>query len=125
MEDVRDLVPTLLGRLAPGRETSVTPDAMQTLMRHPWPGNVAELADVLRLALARRPRGRIAAEDLPDGVHGTKRQVLSTWEAMERDLITRTLIECKGDKVAAASRLGISRATIYRKCRTYGIVLST
>ena len=124
IEDVRDLVPALVERLAPGRGVTVAAEAMQTLLRHPWPGNVTELEDVVRGALVRRPRGRISGEDLPETAHSTARQVLSPWAAMERDLITRTLIETKGDKVAAASRLGISRATIYRKLRTYGIVLS-
>ncbi|MDQ6838651.1 MAG: hypothetical protein M3137_10050 [Actinomycetota bacterium] len=124
IEDVRDLVPEILERLAPDRDLRVGPAAMQTLLRHPWPGNVAELEEVLRAALTRRPRGRIMPEDLPEMVHSTSRQALSPWESMERDLVTRALIETRGDKVQAASRLGISRATIYRKLRAYGIVVN-
>ncbi|MDQ2726521.1 MAG: Fis family transcriptional regulator [Actinomycetota bacterium] len=123
IEDVRDLVPEILRRMAPGRDIRVGPAAMQTLLRHPWPGNVGELEEVLRAALSRRPRGRIMPEDLPEMVHSTSRQALSLWESMERDLVTRALLETRGDKVRAASRLGISRATIYRKIRAYGIVV--
>ncbi len=124
IEDVRDLVPELLRRLAPNRDVRAGSSAMQTLLRHPWPGNVTELNDVLRTAVIRRPRGRIMPEDLPEMAHSTSSRALSPWDSMERDLITRALIESKGDKVEAASRLGISRATIYRKIRAYGIVLS-
>jgi transcriptional regulator of acetoin/glycerol metabolism len=124
IEDVRDLVPDLLRRLAPGRDVRVGSAAMQTLLRHPWPGNVSELEAVLRNALIRRPQGRIIPEDLPEMVHSTSRRALSPWDSMERDLITQALIECKGNKVQAAARLGISRATIYRKLRAYGIVVT-
>lgn len=123
IEDVRDLVPEILRRRAPERAVRVGPAAMQTLLAHPWPGNVGELEEVLHAALIRRPRGRIMPEDLPEMVHSTSRQALSPWESMERDLVTRALIETKGDKVQAASQLGISRATIYRKIRAYGIVV--
>lgn len=123
IEDVRSLVPEILGRMAPGRDVRVGPAAMQTLLRHPWPGNVGELEEVLHAALTRRPRGRIMPEDLPEMVHSTSRHALSPWESMERDLVTKALIETRGDKAQAASRLGISRATIYRKIRAYGIVV--
>ena len=62
-------------------------------------------------------------EDLPEMVHSTSRQALSPWESMERDLVTQALIDTKGDKALAATRLGISRATIYRKIQAYGIVV--
>ena len=123
IEDVRDLVPEILRSMAPRRDLQVGPAAMQTLLRHPWPGNVRELEEVLHAALIRRPRGRIMPEDLPEMVHSTSRQALSPWESMERDLVTQALIDTKGDKALAATRLGISRATIYRKIQAYGIVV--
>ncbi len=43
---------------------------------------------------------------------------------MERDAIVRSLADAEGNKVAAAGSLGMSRATIYRKIREYGIVLA-
>jgi sigma-54 dependent transcriptional regulator, acetoin dehydrogenase operon transcriptional activator AcoR len=121
IEDVRDLVPELLGRLAPGRQVSVQPAVMRTLLRAAWPGNVAELQQALREALSRRRVGEIAVEDLPAAAHSTSRRVLTEWEALERDAITRALLASGGDKVKAAAQLGISRATIYRKITSYGI----
>ena len=41
---------------------------------------------------------------------------------MERDAIVQSLLDCHGSKAKAAKSLGMSRATIYRKIREYGIV---
>jgi transcriptional regulator of acetoin/glycerol metabolism len=123
IEDVRELVPHLLQRHAVDRHISMGPDAMQTLLRVAWPGNVAELEHALRSALARRHTGQITVADLPESCHVTSRRVLSEWECLERDAIVRALKESGGDKIKAAVRLGISRATIYRKIRTFGIMV--
>jgi transcriptional regulator of acetoin/glycerol metabolism len=123
IEDVRELVPHLLQRHAPGRRIALAPDAMHTLLRGAWPGNVAELEQALRSALARRHTGLIGVADLPESCHATSRRVLSEWECIERDAIIRALQEANGDKTRAAVRLGISRATMYRKVRTFGIIV--
>ena len=123
IDDIRELVPHLLERHAPGRRISLAPDALPTLLRGAWPGNVAELEQALRSALARRHTGQITVADLPESCHATSRRVLSEWETLERDAIVRALREANGDKIKAAVRLGISRATIYRKVRAFGIVI--
>jgi hypothetical protein len=123
IEDIRELVPLLLQRHAPGRQIAIAPDAMYTLLRYAWPGNVAELEQALRKALPRRHAGQITVADLPKSCRATSRRVLSQWESMERDAIVGALKEADGDKIEAAVRLGISRATIYRKIRAFGIII--
>jgi hypothetical protein len=123
IEDIRELVPQLLERHAPARRITIGPDAMQILLRGSWPGNIGELDQALRSALARRHTGQITVADLPESCHATSRRVLSEWESLERDAIVRALKESGGDKIKAAVRLGISRATVYRKIRMFGIVL--
>jgi transcriptional regulator of acetoin/glycerol metabolism len=49
------------------------------------------------------------------------RRILTQIEALERDAIVRSLEENGGSKLNAAAALGISRATIYRKIKDYGI----
>jgi len=122
--DVRELVPVLLQRLAPRTTVGVGPEVMQTFLRRDWSGNVRELEQVLRAALARRRSGQIELRDLPDDIHATSRHVLTAWESLERDAITRALVEANGNRAEAATRLGISRATIYRKIHAYGIVVN-
>lgn len=45
-------------------------------------------------------------------------------ESLERDAVVKALVIHRGNKDKAASDLGMSRATIYRKIRDYGIVLT-
>ncbi|GAA4636833.1 helix-turn-helix domain-containing protein [Actinoallomurus vinaceus] len=123
IEDVRALVPVLLRRFSRSGSVSCGPAAMRVLLRYSWPGNVAELQQALRFALTRRRIGEIQPGDLPEACQVTSRRVLTPWESLERDAIIRTLHDAHGDKAAAAELLGISRATIYRKISTYGILV--
>jgi sigma-54 dependent transcriptional regulator, acetoin dehydrogenase operon transcriptional activator AcoR len=121
LDDVRELVPHLLRGLNAHPSVSCGPAAMRILLRSRWPGNIAELAQVLRHVLTRTRAGRIRPEDLPASCHAVSRHVLTPWETLERDAIVHALLETNGDKAEAADMLGISRATIYRKINTYGI----
>lgn len=93
------------------------------LRRHDWPGNVRELSLVLSKAAAARRTYRIEVGDLPPSLHSAGGRSLSVWEASERDTLVQALLEADGNKLLAAQRLGISRTTIYRKMRAYGITL--
>jgi transcriptional regulator of acetoin/glycerol metabolism len=121
--DVKDLVPALLERHAPGAGVEVAPGVLQTLLRREWFGNVAELETVLQGALTKRRVGLIGLEDLPGELHAMSPRVLTRWEALERDAIVSALIEANGNRTEAAARLSISRATIYRKIHAYGITI--
>ncbi|WP_306999438.1 sigma-54-dependent Fis family transcriptional regulator [Amycolatopsis thermophila] len=122
VEDLAELVPLFLSRLSHGGEITCSPAAMHLLMRAPWPGNTAQLYQVLREVTQRRRTGTIRPTDLPAEYHTLTRRQLNRFEAVERDAIVRSLEEADGNKVRAAQLLGISRATIYRKIHEYGIV---
>jgi sigma-54 dependent transcriptional regulator, acetoin dehydrogenase operon transcriptional activator AcoR len=121
IEDVERLVPFLLARLGYGTLTC-SAEAMQVLMRSHWPGNVQQLLDVLRSVVRHRRAGVIEATDLPPEILSLNRRRLSTIESIERDAIVLGLSDARGNKAKAARALGMSRATIYRKIREYGIV---
>ncbi|MEU5850279.1 sigma-54-dependent Fis family transcriptional regulator [Saccharopolyspora shandongensis] len=121
VDDIAELVPELLRRLAGGGRVSCGLAAMRVLQRALWPNNVTELEETLRATLERRRVGEITPRDLPESCQAVTRRVLTNWEALERDAIVSALNESDGDKVQAASMLGISRATIYRKIKLYGI----
>ncbi|GAB3240087.1 sigma-54-dependent Fis family transcriptional regulator [Kineosporia babensis] len=120
-EDVPELVPSLLAGLGRGHNLRFGFDAMQQLTRAPWPGNVAQLRSVLLELLNRRRSGTVHATDLPAEARSATRRQLSQLEALERDAIVRSLSSHGGNKTRACAELGMSRATIYRKIRDYGI----
>jgi transcriptional regulator of acetoin/glycerol metabolism len=121
IEDVAELVPHLLARLGGGGTLSCSPEALRVLMRNRWPGNVTQLRHVLRKVTARRRSGVVEARDLPPECRAMTRRVLTPLEAIECDAIVEALLETDGNKAEAARQLGMSRATIYRKIREFGI----
>jgi transcriptional regulator of acetoin/glycerol metabolism len=122
-QDVRDLLPAFLERYGRDRPLACAPEVVQRLLRAPWPGNVAQLERVARLVVLQHRHGRIEAEELPPECYSTGRRVLTPLEELERDAITQALVDSRGDRAEAAERLGISRATVYRKVRAFGIEL--
>jgi hypothetical protein len=123
-EDVRELLPALAPRPAPGRPPLTwTLDALRALEQYPWPGNVTELAHVVRaLAEDRRQSGPVRRAELPDAVReGPAARPLSPMEHAERGAILEALRRHGGNKARAAAALGIGRATLYRKLRGYRV----
>ncbi|HTI21469.1 MAG TPA: GAF domain-containing protein [Kutzneria sp.] len=122
VEDLSELVPLFLNRLGHGGQLTCSPAAMHLLMRADWPGNVAELHHVLKIAAQHRRTGTIQPGDLPAEFRALTRRPLSRLESIERDAIVQGLADSGGNKVQTAQLLGMSRATLYRKIHEYGIV---
>lgn len=119
--ELRRLVSDLLAELAPDRTTRVSAEALRILTRYSWPGNVAELREVLQEVLQRRAVEMIEAQDLPTSVHSAPRFRLRPVDQAERDTIVEALRESGGNRMAAAAALGLARSTLYRKIAQYGI----
>ncbi len=125
IEDLHDLVPFFLAKLNQHGRLTCSPEAMQLLLRSSWPGNTGQLWQVMKQVVQHRRTGSIQPNDLPPECWTVSRRLLSPLESIERDAIVQSLLDCDGNKVKAAQSLGMSRATIYRKIREYGIVTST
>jgi sigma-54 dependent transcriptional regulator, acetoin dehydrogenase operon transcriptional activator AcoR len=125
VEDVAELVPHLLARLVHGAGLTMSPEAMRVLTHNRWPGNVDQLVTVLRKIVARRRIGVIELGDLPPECRSTTKRMLTPLESLECDAIVEALLDSGGNKVEAARSLAMSRATIYRKIRDFGISVPT
>ena len=106
-----------------GRDiTTISGEAMTALCNHEWPGNVRELQNCMERAVVLCRTHEIQTEDLPEGIRDcTKMKQHLTFEIgvplknVEREVIEATLIHCNGDKHVAASILGITARTLYRR----------
>ena len=125
LEDVPELVTHLLARITHGKAPMLSPDAMRVLTHNRWPGNVDQLVAVLRKIVARRRTGVVEPRDLPPECWSATKRVLTRLESLECDAIVEALLDTAGSKGEAARRLSVSRATIYRKIRDYGISVPT
>ncbi|TVT42187.1 transcriptional regulator [Amycolatopsis rhizosphaerae] len=120
-EDLTLIIHRVLEEIAPGRRVRLSPKALRTITRYTWPRNVCQLREALIHALRVRPVGEIQDEDLPSYCQTRSQKNLTRIEIAERDAIIAALAETEGNRVAAAARLGMSRSSLYRKLRTYGI----
>ncbi len=121
-DDLPGLTAALLCGIAPERKVRLSPEAQRLIARYSWPRNISQLREALVHALRRRPVGEIQESDLPGYCQTAPRHALTPLEAVERDAIVAALRDTGGNRVAAAAHLGMSRSSLYRKVKTYGIV---
>ncbi|MEV6236086.1 helix-turn-helix domain-containing protein [Lentzea sp. NPDC051838] len=121
IDDLPDLVSHLLRQLTKGDEVTCSPSTLAHLARLDWPGNISQLRRVLATTIRRRPRGVIEVDDLPPECRSVTHRRLTPLEALERDAIITALADNDENPTKAAQAIGMSRATIYRKIRQYGI----
>jgi DNA-binding NtrC family response regulator len=108
---------------------SCSPYAIRLLRSYGWPGNVRELFAVIESAAIRAGRGRIEANHLPPEVRGQDREEDADEERYrappsgdeERSMVLAALREAGGVRTRAAEILGMSRTTLWRKMREYGL----
>jgi DNA-binding NtrC family response regulator len=128
-EDIPSLVTYFLRQLNVrfGRDVrGLSPEAMAALTRYDFPGNVRELENLLERAYALGAREQIALGDLPALAGGppplpAPSTGLPSLAEAERELILRALRLHDNDKDRAARALGISRRTLYRRLKSYGL----
>jgi len=105
----------------------MTPEALDALGRYDFPGNVRELENLIERAFAMGARDQITLADLPSLAAGSVAPAVASGAIpqladIEKELILRALAHFKDDKEAAAKALGISRRTIYRRLKEYGML---
>jgi len=129
-EDLRETVAALVAELRHGLPESpseLTDEALDVIGHYPWPGNVRELRNVLERALIlSRGASVVDVTRLPAEVRGIESDaalphVARSLEEMERGHIERTLRAHGHNRTRAARELGISRATLIKKIREYGL----
>ncbi len=151
-DDIPPLVNEFLRRLDAEKSVSLqlSDDAMDSLCKYSWSGNVRELANLVERLAVIRPNGIVTAADLPwpivdrpvsgDELPEIVDDNLVPMEAtyathlpsdgidlkqylarIEQDMITQALADSGGVVQRAAELLGIGRTTLVEKIRRYGL----
>ncbi len=134
-KDLRALVQRILDtEPAVPAGMQIDDEVFELFERHPWPGNMRQLANLLRTAgvmaaddgIIRRPHlpddfldelGGPRAEDPVQDIVQTSRQVPCDLDSLTLRAIRESLSRNDGNVAATARQLGISRTTLYRKLK--------
>jgi DNA-binding NtrC family response regulator len=111
---------------------------MELLRRYSWPGNVRELRNLIENLVLMTITGIVTPRDLPEDflevapaqppsisvqsenrATGSEGDEIARFDEMERRAIERAVANAGGNIAAAAEKLGLSRATLYRKLHQY------
>lgn len=132
-----------LDNLHTGQRVEISPAVVDLFERHPWPGNIRQLINVIRSVLYTADNSVIERADLPqdfvaelksverdierptrhdspviDVAVGSQNMSL---EHSEVQCIKASLQVCGGNISQAARQLGITRATLYKKIERFGL----
>jgi len=127
-----------------------SPETMRMLLAYPWPGNVRELRNTIERIVVLATSDRVTPDLFPERIrkaaegkqvpkmdvekalacvqkalqapefHPESGEVLP-FEEVEKRAILGAIKKCGGDISKAARKLGLSRATLYRKLDKYGV----
>lgn len=112
-------------------DKSLSGDAITAMQSHDWPGNVRELRNLVAKLAMTATAEQIQAQEVLAELSGDKTVAtlggaalpLGNLENMEEQMIISALERTGGHRTHAAEQLGISRRTLSRKLREYGIDL--
>ena len=111
-----------------------TPQALDLLIQHNWPGNVRELMNAVERTVVLSQSDYLydkdfsmyaetaANEGLASNIPTIDIDGSSPLEAVERATILNTLEAAGGNKSETARRLGITRKTLHKKLKSYGVM---
>lgn len=122
-EDIPILVAHYLKKIALVNSKSiqrVSPQAMEIIENYSWPGNVRQLINALEHSAITCRGDTVEVSDLPDYVFHEKKTDGSK-RHIEQERIYSVLAMFKGNKTLAAKHLGISRVTLWKRLKEFGI----
>ena len=114
---------------------TISQDAINSMLRYHWPGNIRELENILERAVIMATGKDIVKVDIPGErrnkdiysfgkidismpLKQVKRQIIAQ---VEKKYLNEVLKQCQGSINMAARRAGIDNKTLYEKMKEYGI----
>jgi len=107
----------------------VSDQVLRLLLKYDYPGNVRELENIIEHAFVLCQGNRIDMDCLPKELAVRQEETGSfaalheehPFEKAEAEIVKKTLERHRGNRIEAAQELGISRATLWRKIKRYGL----
>jgi transcriptional regulator with PAS, ATPase and Fis domain len=143
-ERVRDIAPLARGMVArfgskfhkraAENAFPIAPEALAALEAYPWPGNIRQLENVIQQAILLCPGPALLLEHLPRTIQdqavlasqgprpAQAHSLQGQQEAVEKRLILKVLEENDYNRTRAAAALKVSKVTLYRKLKKYGLM---
>ena len=130
-EDIPALVQYFIQRFSAESKktfTDISEQALKNVVAYDWPGNVRELANAIERAIVLGQPPTIQLEDLPGGIFATEATTAATTfsyhntvDEYRREVILKALAEARGNRTAAAKRLGLERSYLQKLLKSFDI----
>ncbi len=108
-----------------------TPEAMRLMVRYGWPGNIRELRNSVEYAFVLARGKSIGPEHLPEKImnqslresseKGRIKPLAITRGRYEKEALIDALTQADGNQTQAARILGVSRITVWKRMKKYGV----
>lgn len=105
----------------------ISESAMLRLVKHPWPGNIRELQHAIERAVILSNNSTLEPDDFQFKSSSQREdaQALNldqfNLDEVEKILIRKVLKKCNGNITQAASELGLTRSSLYRRLEKHGL----
>src|SRR5262249_5497998 len=137
-EDILPLVRGMVKRFSNnfGKEvTVISPEALAMLTRFSWPGNIRQLENMIQYAVLLSSGPELLPAHRPQQVRdyvnpavepgsARSKSLIESSRAFEREQIHQVLQKCNYSRVRAAEALGVSRVTLHKKMKKYGLAVN-
>ena len=126
IEEIARYFLTVYNKIYDKHVADISEDVLRAFHAYRWPGNIRELENVMERAVILCKRDYVTLIDIPDAIGRRADEAAPPlavgWPLRhERERIESALKEHKGNMSHAAKELGMSRPTLYKRVKEYGI----
>jgi transcriptional regulator with PAS, ATPase and Fis domain len=107
-----------------GKPARLPGDVLEAFFNHTWPGNIRELQNVIHRYLTVDRLDFMSVGDLgqpAEKIPSAGKRLRETVQDLEKGAIVRALEQTRWNKSKAASLLGVSRRSLFRRMRKFGL----
>lgn len=130
LRERRDDIPLLVRYFASKHKAEFSSDAMELLTRLPYPGNIRQLKNIVDSSVLIAGKKVITLNDVRPNIEASDMNIKAsgdlaglTIDEIQRQTIIKAIEDTGGNVTQLANKLGITRQSLYRRLKKYGIEL--